>query len=277
MQENSDQFATPEEEAVFHQEVIESDAEDQQEEENLPQDEDVDESESEEAEEVKPKKPGYVEIKDPAVKARVDQLSREKHEALRKEKAATQRAESIARELEELKRPAPPKEVPVPNADPVTDPELFTRQQQEREKYIRDHTKYESETETRNKAAEKAEEVKQAALVETYKANMTRLKINTATLERASSVCTQYGIGKDLVEYLLEDQDGPAIVIHLGDNPDTLAELVSMKPAKAAAFIEKEIRAKLNVKKQSKAPPPPTKVNGTRQSKGSSAEGWSIS
>jgi hypothetical protein len=276
MPENSDQFATPEEEAAFHQEVIETDAEDQHEEEDLPQEEEVEESE-EEAEEVKPKKPGYVEIKDPAVKERVDQLTREKHEALRKEKAAAQKAEQLARELEELKRPAPPKEVPVPTADPVTDPELFARQQQERDKYIREHTKYESETESRKQAATKAEEAKQAALVENYRANMARLKINPVTLDKASAVCSQYGIGNDLVEYLLEDQDGPAIVLHLGDNPETLAELVSMRPAKAAAFIEKEIRAKLNVKKQSKAPPPPTKVSGVRQSKSSTADGWSIS
>lgn len=275
MQDNSDQFATPEEEAAFHEEVIQTDAEEAPEEE---QEHDAEAEESEESEEVKPKKDGYVEITDPKVKARVDQLSREKHENHRKAEAERRRADELARKLEEYERPAPPKEVPAPIADPVTDPDAFARQQQEREKYLREATKYEMESEARTQARQQAETQKKNALVEGYAANMARLKLNPQVLAQAAKVCADYGINDNhpLTEDLLEDKDGPAIVKFLADNPEHLAEVASLKPTKALAYIEREIRAKLNERKQSKAPPPPTKVSGTRSSS-SSAGGWEIS
>lgn len=269
MQDNSDQFATPEEEAAFHEEIIGTD-DPVEETDNL--DEISEEAgESEESEPVKPKKTGYVDIQDPVIKARVDQITREKHELDRKLKAANARLEQLE------KPPEPPKEVPVPQADPVTQPELFTHQQIEREKYIREHTKYEADTEARNHAKQQAEAHKQSALLETYQKNILRLNVNPQTLHKASEKCTEYGISKDLVEHLLEDPDGPAIVIYLSNNDSSLSDIVNMKPAKAAAFIEREVRGNLNIKKQSKAPPPPTKVSGTRQSGSNSARGWTIS
>lgn len=277
MQDTSDQFATHEEESAFHDETVMTD-DDVEETESLEVDDEVDTDESEESEPVKPKKDGYVEITDPKVKARVDQLSREKHENERKYKAEKAQREAIARELEDLKRPAPPREVPVPTADPVTEPDLFARQQHEREKYIREQTKYDSDTESRNQAKQQAEVEKRTAMVNGYLSNMERLKLTPAIVAKAAEVCAKYGIDDNhpLVEDLLEDSDGPAIVKFLADNPDHLAEIASLKPTKALAYIEREIRAKLNIKKQSKAPPPPTKVSGTRQS-GKAADGWTFS
>lgn len=272
MQDNSDQFASHEEEAEFHEEVIGTD--DQEEIQEDSQEVENNEESEDEAEQVKPKKKeGFVEFTTPEQKARVAQLTREKHENARK-------AEALARELEQYKKePEPPKEVPAPTADPVTDPELFARQQQERDKYIREHTKFESESELRKQAKQQAENQRKEALVDGYLANRDRLKINPAALAKASDVCAQYGITGDhpLVEELLEDKEGPAIVKFLAENPEHLAEIAGLKPTRALAYIEREVRAKLNVKKQSKAPPPPTKVSGTRQSSSSTADGWSIS
>jgi hypothetical protein len=278
MQDTSDQFATPEEEEAFNEEIIATDSDEYEEpEEEAEEETEEDDSNEEESEPVKPSKPGFVKFDTPEQQARADQLTREKHENHRKYLAEKSAREALAREVEELKRPAPPQEVPVPDADPVTQPDLFARQQQERDKYIRESTKYEAETQARNEAKQQAEAQKQSALLETYQKNIARLKVNPDTLHKASQICTEYGIGKDLVEHLLEDQDGPAIVAYLGNNLADLSEIVTMKPARAAAYIEREIRAKLNVKKQSKAPPPPTKVSGTRQSSSKSADGWSIS
>ncbi len=277
MQDNSDQFATPEEELAFHDETVMSDDPVEETESHDDTVEEAEESE-EESEKVKPKKDGYVEITDPKVKARVDQLSREKHEAIRKAQADARRADSLARELEELKRPAPPKEVPPPSADPITEPDVFARQQQERDKYIREQTKYDSETESRQQAKQQAEVQKRTEMVNGYLANMERLKLNPQVLAKAAETCAKYGLNDNhpLVEDLLEDSDGPAIVKFLADHPDHLSEVASLKPTKALAYIEREIRAKLNVKPQSKAPPPPTKVSGTRQSS-KSADGWTFS
>lgn len=226
------------------------------------------ETDDSEPEPVKTKKPGYVEIKDPAVKARVDQLSREKHENFRKAESESRRADALARELEELKRPGPPKEVKVPDADPITQPDLYVRQQQERERYIRDQVKYESDAEVREQSRKQTETQKRSAMVDGYKANMDRLKLAPEVMQVASDTCAKFGItgNHPLIDELLEDKDGPAIVKYLHDNQEHLAEIASMRPAKAFAYIEREIRNKLKAKPASKAPPPPTKMNGTRKS-----------
>lgn len=212
------------------------------------------------AEPVKPKKTGYVEITDPAVKARVDELTRKMH-AERKEK------EAAYRELQQYKRePEPPKEVPPPSADPVTDPDTYRQQWSAREQYIKDQVKFESESEQRKQQSAAAEQRKTEQLLTTYNKNIDRLKISRDDLKKASDTLTQYGIDDGLTTFLLEDDDGPAIVKFLHNNVDVLADLVSMSPVKAAAFIERSVRGKLNVKPISKAPPPPTKVSGSRTS-----------
>lgn len=227
-------------------------------EESTEQESDSVEESKDSAEQVEHKKSGYVEIKDPAVKARVDELTRKMHENAR-------RAEAAERELQKHKKdPEPPKEVPTPSADPVTDPEVYAQQMRAREQYVREQVKYESETEQRKQQSAAAEQARQERMLTTYNKNIERLKINQEDLKRAADTVTQYGINKELTEFLLEDDDGPAIVKYLHGNVDVLSDLVTMSPVKAAAYIERNIRAKLTVKQTSKAPPPPTKVHGSR-------------
>lgn len=212
------------------------------------------------AEPVKQDKKSYVDIKDPAVKARVDRLTREKHEARRE-------AERLQRELQKYqKEPEPPKEVPVPSADPITDPDAYAQQIKAREQYIREQVKFDSEVEQRKQQSAALEQKKQEALLTEYNKNIARLKISPQELKIAADTVTQYGISKELTEFLLEDSEGPAIVKYLHNNVDSLSDLVSMSPVKAAAYIERNIRGKLNIKPISKAPPPPTKVSGSRSS-----------
>lgn len=245
---------------------------DEVEEYDLGQDEDEEqvssETESAESEEVKPVKAGYVEIKDPAVKARVDELTRKMHENAR-------RAEAAERKLQQAqKEPEPPKEVPPPSADPVTDPDAYRQQWSAREQYIKDQVKFESESQQRKQQSEAVEQRKHEQLLATYNKNIDRLKISQEDLKKAADTVTQYGISKDLTEFLLEDDDGPAIVKYLHQNVDVLADLVSMSPVKAAAFIERSIRAKLNEKQVSKAPLPATKVQGARKTESSGSNGY---
>jgi hypothetical protein len=273
MQDNSDQYEQTEEtelENVNTEEVDEN-----------PETEgdDVEETESESGpEEVKPKKPGFVEIKDPAVRARVDELTRKMHENERKSLADKRRADELERKLQEYERPAAPKEVPVPNADPITEPEVFARQQRERDNYIKEVTKYEQESEARESAKQQSEAQRKTALVEGYISNMERLKLNPQVLAKAAKTCADYGIDDNhpLIEDILEDKDGPAIVKFLADNPEHLSEVANLKPSKALAYIEREIRAKLNSKPVSKAPPPTKKANGTRTAS-TGVGGWTIS
>ncbi len=255
MSEDSDQNQTDDDfEIDLGEEAVE---------EETPEIEDEPEESEEESksEEVVPaKKSGYVEFTTPEQKARVDEITRKRYEAER-------RATALEKELESYRKPPePPKEVPVPHADPITEPEVFARQQQDRDKYIREHTKFESETESRNKQVADKEQARVGSLVEKYNSNMEKLGVNPKALHAASESLTAVGIGKDLTEFLLDHDDGPRIVAYLGSNLDDAELVIGMSPVKAAAYIEREIRGKLKSKPISKTPPPPTRVGGMRQS-----------
>jgi len=228
------------------------------EEESESNDESTNDEPESDAEEAPAKKSGYVEFSTPEQKARVAEITRKRYEAERE-------AAKLKRELEQYrKEPEPPKEVPPPSADPVTDPDVYAKQAREREAYIREATKYETESEQRKKQSAESEQKRQGALLETYNKNIERLKVNPKVLAKAADTCTAYGISKELVEELLEDEDGPAIVAYLGNNVDDLAEVTSLSTAKAVKYIERQIRSKIHSKQTSKAPPPPTRVNGSR-------------
>lgn len=264
---DSDQFATAEEEAAFHEEIIGTDDEAVKSEIVEPKEE-LEESETE-SEQVKPKKTGYVEFT-PEQKERVDQITRKRYEAERK-------AAALEKELTQYKKPPePPREVPVPDADPITQPGLFAQQQQDRDKYIREHTKFEAETEARSKQEQANEQARFGSLVDKYNKNIETLGINPKTIKAASDILAAAGIGKELTEFLLDDDDGPALVAHLGANLDDTEMVIGMSPIKAVAYIERQIRSRLKTKAVSKAPPPPNKVNGTRTS-AQSSDGWDIS
>lgn len=206
------------------------------------------------------KKIGYVEFT-PEQQAKFNMERRLRMDAERKQAA-------IQRELEQYKKVEPPKEVPPPSADPVTDPDVYAKQAREREAYIRAATKYESDAEKREQQSAESEQKRQGALLDTYNKNIERLKVNRDILAKAANAFTEYEISKELVEELLEDDDGPAIVAYLGGNKDELADIALMSTAKAVKYIERQIRSKIHSKQTSKAPPPPTRVNGSRPKSG---------
>lgn len=219
------------------------------------------------------KKTGYVEFDTPEQKARVAQLTREKHENERKYKAAMQKLSSY-----ESAQAQPPKEVSTPTADPVTDPEEFIKQQRAREQYIAEHTRFEDGQRAHKEAQKQIEAQRSQELAKIYVDNAAKLKINPKVLEQAGKVCESFGIhdNKELTEYLLKDPKGAAIVVHLGANEDELSLISSMSTADAVDFIALQIKPRLAAKQTSKAPPPATKVNGSR-GKSQSQSGWEIS
>ena len=230
------------------------------------------ESESEESVEVPAKKSKFVEFTTPEQKERVGQLTREKYEAIRK-------AQELERRLQQLeKQPEPPKEVKAPSADPVTHPEVYAQEVQAYSQYIKDQTKYEVEQQTREQQRAAAENARKEQMLSVYQQNMQRLKVNPTTLSKAADVCERMGITPELTDHLLEDEDGPALVAYLGSTGvDDLAELVTLKPSKAIAYLERVVREKALKKQISKAPQPPTKVAGTRKpSTTKDMDGWSF-
>lgn len=234
---------------------------------------DDDESQEQEESEQPKKKTGFVEFDTPEQKARVAQLTREKHENERKYKQAMQ-------ELSRFKQSTivAPKEVPAPTADPVTDQEEYARQQRAREQYIAEQVRYDDAQKTHQETEKQLKSQRSQELAKNYVDNATKLKISSKVLEQAGKVCESFGIHEnaELTEFLLEDPQGAAIVVHLGNNPEQLAEIAGMSAVKAVAYIERNVRSGLAAKQTSKAPAPPTKV-GSSRGKSSSASGWEIS
>jgi hypothetical protein len=75
-------------------------------------------------------------------------------------------------------------------------------------------------------------------------------------------------ISADMAEVIQDSDDGPALLYHLGKNPD-IAEKIAQLPPKAAARELGKIEARLAYEREkakpekvSKAPPPPPKVEG---------------
>ena len=75
-------------------------------------------------------------------------------------------------------------------------------------------------------------------------------------------------ISPDMAEVIQDSDDGPALLYHLGKNPD-IAEKIAQLPPKAAARELGKIEARLAFEREkakpekvSKAPPPPPKVEG---------------
>lgn len=261
----------------FLEDGIYSDAEEvvepEEEQEAIEGELDEDESQDQEESEQPKKKTGFVEFDTPEQKARVAQLTREKHENERKYKQAMQ-------ELSRFKQSAivAPKEVPAPTADPVTEQEEYVRQQRAREQYIAEQVRYDDAKKSHQEAEVQIKTQRSQELAKNYVDNAAKLKINPKVLEQAGKVCETFGIheNSELTEFLLEDPQGAAIVVHLGNNLEQLAEVAGMSAVKAVAYIERNVRSGLAAKQTSKAPAPPTKV-GSSRGKSSSSDGWEVS
>jgi DNA mismatch repair ATPase MutL len=245
--------------------------------EDQPEESEEEASEDDESSEQEPpkKKTGFVEFDTPEQKARVAQLTREKHDSERKYKAAME-------ELKQFKQTTivAPKEVPAPTADFLTEPQEYEKQRIAREQYIAEQVRYEDLQKAHVTAQENLEKQRSDELVKSYTDNALKMKIKPETLTKAGEICASYGItgNKDLTEYLLKDPKGAAIVVHLGssENADELSLIASMSATEAVDYIASHIKPKLSVKQTSKAAAPPTKVSGSR-GKASTTSGWEIS
>jgi hypothetical protein len=73
----------------------------------------------------------------------------------------------------------------------------------------------------------------------------------------------QFGIGNDLAQHILHDDQGPAVTVYLADNPLELEKLMGMNVLRAAAYIESTI------KPAARKPPPPVVPAPVESVKGS--------
>lgn len=94
--------------------------------------------------------------------------------------------------------------------------------------------------------------------VGTYTNRAKEFGIDEKDLQVAGNAVAQFGIPEPLIQYILDDDAGPAITMHLSRNFQELAELNQMDPIRAAVYVATQIkpRAERNAKRRS-APPEP--------------------
>lgn len=221
----------------------------------------------------KGKQTGYVEIKDPKVRERVNQLTREKWDERRKR-------ESLEKRLQDLEAKNQPslEEVKAPDADlAIDDPKAFIEQQRKHSEYLTKKAEREYQEKQRQQQSEAQQQQELQEKVGNYTKRAQKLGIGMDDLRKASDEITKVGVHDDVVNFILDDDDGPAITAHLGSNLEDLLAVAEASPLKAVAHIER-MRAKIAKTKPKSSPPkPPTKVTGTRKSESNAGSGWSIS
>jgi preprotein translocase subunit SecD len=85
------------------------------------------------------------------------------------------------------------------------------------------------------------------ALVEsvtTYSDRADKLGITTQELQQAGNVVAQHGIGNDIAQYILADEQGPNITMYLAQNPLEMEAVRQMSPMQAAVYIDTQVKAK---------------------------------
>lgn len=226
-----------------------------------------------EGEDGKGEQSGYVEIKDPKVRERVNQLTREKWDERRKR-------ESLEKRLQELeaKNTASVEAVEAPDPDlAIDDPKEFAKQQQRYSEYLTSKAERDYQEKQRQEQSKAQQDQELQERVGNYTKRAQKLGIGLDDLRKASDEITKVGVHDDVVNFILDDPDGPALTAHLGSSLEDLLAVAEASPLKAVQHIER-MRAKIAPKKPKSSPPkPPTKVTGTRKSDTTIGKGWSVS
>jgi hypothetical protein len=209
------------------------------------------------------------------VKKEVPPLTEDQQEAVNRaigEKVAKQRkaereAETLRKRVAELEASPQPKLQPVPALpDPlaVSDAE-FRKALAEQQEVVRKNATLEAQVQQANKAAAEAKQELERRQIEEfqkkvsdYKGNSEKLGITAEELQQAGQIVADIGLSNDLVDLILEDEDGPLMTKYLSRNPVLLEELSRMDPVRAAVKLMNAVKpqAAAMKPKPSKAPDP---------------------
>jgi hypothetical protein len=101
--------------------------------------------------------------------------------------------------------------------------------------------------------------------VTTYTERAKEYGIDESDLQVAGNAVAQFGIPEPLIQYILEDDAGPAITMHLSRNLQELDTLNRMDPIKAAVHIATTLKPKAtrNAQRRSKPPEPTDSPRGS--------------
>ena len=100
--------------------------------------------------------------------------------------------------------------------------------------------------------------------VASFDKNMVAAGFDSLDVKKAADSVIELGMSNSLQDFVLEDPDGPALVMYLNENPIELEQMSSMSPYSLHNHINSEIRAKASLLKPqtSNAPDPPITLSG---------------
>jgi hypothetical protein len=171
-----------------------------------------------------------------------------------KERKSQRENEELQRQLSELQAKLPEQgrpEVPnIPDPFALSDEE-YRRSQANRDDAIRNAIAYDQQqkaiSQQQSNLKYQQELQQHEALnerVESYSQTAKKLGIKPEELQVAGNVVAQFGMNDDVVQFILDDEQGPLITTYLSKNPIELEELSNLSPAKAAVRIATLIRQK---------------------------------
>ncbi|HEX7764177.1 MAG TPA: hypothetical protein VF433_11280 [Cellvibrio sp.] len=250
-------------EVEVSEEVVEDDVQDEQE------DSDATESEAKATNEgVERKKSGWVDlsavpedIRKP-IEGRLGELTREKaKEAFERRKLEAELNQLRAK----LEKAEPPKEIPMPSYELyIENPEEFARQNQAWKDSQREIVKYEEAQKAQEERSVALQQQEQQRQLETYAQKVKALNVDPDLMLEAERNLADAGLAQKIGGFLLADEDGAALVKELGGNFEELYKLSQMDATQIVSYIERNVRPRLSKVKKQSAPPPPTKVSGSR-------------
>jgi hypothetical protein len=179
-----------------------------------------------------------------------------------------ERANSLAKELEELKSSSVDLTIP-PVPDQYSD--NFETDIAKRDEAVKRKAEYDAQQERiaadqkRQDDAKVAESnTREQEQIATFDKNMVTLGLNPIEVKAAADTILGYGISDGLSDFILEDPDGPLLVQYLKDNPVELESMNSMSTLSLYNHINADVRAKASLlkPKTSNAPNPPIVLDG---------------
>lgn len=182
-------------------------------------------------------------------------------------------------ELEaKLEAPKEITEVKMPDADlAIENPSEFLKQNQA---YINYQMTVDAQKKQSEAAAEALKEAQAKELQDrltTFNSRVSQKKIDQGLIRAGAALLDEAGVAEKIGDFILDDEDGPDILVYLNNDFEAVDMLSRLsRQSEVYKYLERVIRPKATAKKKPSAPPPPTKVQGTRGAQKSPADSWKI-
>lgn len=229
-----------------------------------------------ESQEVAPKNDDFVEFSTPEQLKRVNKLTWEKNEAIRREKAKDEKNRQLEERLAALESSSPKpaessvSEIQPPNADlQYSDPEAYTKQLTDWQSNVLKAAQAEAQrttqsllNETKTASEQAAQQAQQREILQQYQERAISSGIDMQKLIDAGNVVDAYQPNPEVINFLFDDPNGPHLVNYLANNQTELEKLVSMPPMRAALHLNGLREKALNANQGTKAPDPLEPLGG---------------